>query len=102
LQLASSRSIAQAEIQRALLPKGLRPQGLTLNGRIHYDWEAREWNVPINLFVTPLFKVGKQPMSLQVGRDTGRTVLKMVHTVGAFGWRTHYSFLSETIRKIHV
>ena len=38
-----------------------------INTESTYDWEAKEWNVPINLFVTQLFKVGKQPMSLQVG-----------------------------------
>lgn len=38
-----------------------------INTESTYDWETKEWNVPINLFVTQLFKVGKQPMSLQVG-----------------------------------
>ena len=38
-----------------------------INTESTYDWQAREWDVPINLFVTQLFKVGRQPMSIQVG-----------------------------------
>lgn len=38
-----------------------------INTESTYDWQTREWSVPINLFVTQLFKVGHQPMSLQVG-----------------------------------
>ncbi|WP_435657296.1 transporter [Brucella pituitosa] len=32
-----------------------------------YDWEARQWLVPINLGATQVFKVNDQAMSLQVG-----------------------------------
>jgi len=39
----------------------------TLNTESTYDWEAKQWSVPINLMVTQLFKVGAQPMSLQLG-----------------------------------
>jgi hypothetical protein len=38
-----------------------------INTESTYDWQTREWSVPINLFVTQLFKVGHQPMSLQAG-----------------------------------
>ncbi|WP_241667751.1 MULTISPECIES: transporter [unclassified Pseudomonas] len=38
-----------------------------INTESTYDWQAREWSVPINLFVNQLFKVSRQPMSLQVG-----------------------------------
>ena len=38
-----------------------------INTESTYDWQAREWSVPINLSVTQLFKVGHQPMSLQAG-----------------------------------
>jgi hypothetical protein len=39
----------------------------SLNTESTYDWEAEQWSVPINLMATQLFKVGAQPMSLQIG-----------------------------------
>lgn len=39
----------------------------TLNTESTYDWENEEWSVPVNLLATQLFRVGKQPMSLQFG-----------------------------------
>ncbi|WP_223525046.1 transporter [Pseudomonas sp. A-B-26] len=38
-----------------------------INTESTYDWQTREWSVPINLSVTQLFKVGHQPMTVQVG-----------------------------------
>ncbi|MFJ3368245.1 transporter [Pseudomonas sp. NPDC086251] len=38
-----------------------------INTESTYDWQAREWSIPINLFVSQLFKVGRHPMSLQAG-----------------------------------
>lgn len=32
-----------------------------------YDWQGNDWSVPVNIFVTQVFKIGKQPMSLQLG-----------------------------------
>ena len=32
-----------------------------------YDWENKEWTVPLNLFVTQLVKIGKMPVSFQFG-----------------------------------
>lgn len=32
-----------------------------------YDWEHEEWIVPLNLFVTQLLRIGKQPVSLSFG-----------------------------------
>jgi len=39
----------------------------TVNTEATYNWEEEQWSVPINLMVTQLFKVGDQPMSLQLG-----------------------------------
>jgi len=39
----------------------------TLNTESTYDWEAEEWSVPVNLMATQLFKIGNQPMSVQIG-----------------------------------
>lgn len=38
-----------------------------INTESSYDWEDEEWSVPVNLTVSQLFKVGNQPMSLQLG-----------------------------------
>ncbi|HRY48950.1 MAG TPA: transporter [Candidatus Paceibacterota bacterium] len=40
---------------------------LGLNTESSYDWERSQWTVPINAFVQQLLKVGKQPISLQLG-----------------------------------
>jgi hypothetical protein len=40
---------------------------LSVNTESSYDWTAEEWTVLINLTVSQLVKVGKQPISLQVG-----------------------------------
>jgi len=38
-----------------------------VNTESTYDWQARQWSVPLNFQVTQLLKVGKQPISLQLG-----------------------------------
>jgi hypothetical protein len=38
-----------------------------LNTESSYDWEGEQWTVPINLTVSQLVRVGKQPISLQLG-----------------------------------
>ena len=40
---------------------------VTINSETTYDWNAGQATVPINLLVSQIFKIGKQPMSLQVG-----------------------------------
>jgi hypothetical protein len=40
---------------------------LGLNTESTYDWQAEEWTVPVNLTVSQLLKVGKQPIQLQLG-----------------------------------
>lgn len=32
-----------------------------------YDWENHQWTVPINLMLTQLVKIGKMPVSFQIG-----------------------------------
>ena len=32
-----------------------------------YDWIDNQWTVPINLFVSQILKIGKQPVSIQLG-----------------------------------
>ena len=38
-----------------------------VNTESTYDWQARQWSVPLNFQVTQLLKVGRQPISLQLG-----------------------------------
>lgn len=38
-----------------------------INAETSYDWKSKQWSVPLNLTVTQLLKVGKQPLSLQAG-----------------------------------
>jgi hypothetical protein len=37
------------------------------NTESSYDWQRSQWTVPLNVFVQQLLKVGKQPISLQLG-----------------------------------
>ena len=39
----------------------------TVNLESTYDWRAGPWTVPINFMVSQLVRVGKLPVSLQVG-----------------------------------
>ncbi|WP_194791570.1 transporter [Pseudomonas sp. UFMG81] len=38
-----------------------------INSESTYDWQAKEWSVPVNLTVTQLFKLGGQPLTVQAG-----------------------------------
>jgi len=38
-----------------------------LNSESTYDWETREWSVPVNFQVSKLVKFGKLPVSLMAG-----------------------------------
>ncbi|MGH8526656.1 MAG: transporter, partial [Gammaproteobacteria bacterium] len=38
-----------------------------INTESTYDWENEQWTVPINPFVTQLVKIGKLPVSFQLG-----------------------------------
>jgi hypothetical protein len=39
----------------------------TFNSESTYDWENRQWTVPLNLMAAQLVKVGKLPLQFQVG-----------------------------------
>jgi hypothetical protein len=40
---------------------------LGANTESSYDWKREDWTVPLNLTATQVFKIGQQPMSLQLG-----------------------------------
>jgi len=39
----------------------------TVNTESTYDWQARQWTVPINFMVQQLVKIGKLPIAFQLG-----------------------------------
>jgi hypothetical protein len=40
---------------------------ISLNTESTYDWTGRQWTVPLNLTVSQILKIGKQPVSIQLG-----------------------------------
>lgn len=38
-----------------------------VNTESTYNWQSKEWSVPVNLFVTQILKLGGQPLSIQAG-----------------------------------
>jgi hypothetical protein len=38
-----------------------------INSESGYDWENEQWTIPINVFITQLVKIGKLPVSFQLG-----------------------------------
>lgn len=62
----------------------------TINTETTYDWKAEKWSVPINLTVTQLVKLGKQPISFGVG---GRYYVSSPHGGARAGVRLTTTFL---------
>lgn len=42
-------------------------RSIALNTESTYDWEADQWTVPINLSLSQVVPIGKQPVSFQIG-----------------------------------
>jgi len=61
-----------------------------LNTESTYDWERSQWTVPVNGFVQQLLKVGKKPISLQLG---GRYYAEGPSGAPEWGLRFQVSFL---------
>lgn len=38
-----------------------------MNTESTYNWQSREWSVPVNLTVNQLLKIGGHPLTLQAG-----------------------------------
>ncbi len=60
----------------------------TLNTESSYDWKDEKWSVPINVQATQLFKVGGQPMSVQLGVRYWADAPDS----GAEGWGMRFSY----------
>ncbi len=38
-----------------------------MNTEATYDWNAHQWSVPVHFLISQMLKVGKQPITLQLG-----------------------------------
>jgi len=63
---------------------------ITLNTESTYDWVSEQWTVPINLGVQQVFKLGEQPVSIQVG---GKYYAEAPEGAPQWGIRTTFTFL---------
>jgi len=63
---------------------------LTFNTESTYDWTARQWTIPFNLMVSQILKIGKQPVSIQLG---GRYYAAGPFGGPTWGMRLTFTFL---------
>jgi hypothetical protein len=66
-----------------------------LNTESTYDWETSQWTVPINLTIQQVFKIGKQPMALQIG---GRYYAAAPSGGADWGLRVNFTLLFPTAK----
>ncbi len=38
-----------------------------INSEMNYDWEQKQWTIPLNVYITQLVKIGGRPVSFQLG-----------------------------------
>jgi hypothetical protein len=63
---------------------------ITLNSETTYYWQTHQTSMPFNLTVTQILKIGKQPMSLQIGP---RYYAENVPGGGQWGFRFTFTLL---------
>ena len=61
-----------------------------------YDWENDQWTVPFNLTVSQILKLGKQPVSIQIG---GRYYAQAPNGGPNWGLRLNFTLLFPTGKK---
>jgi hypothetical protein len=61
-----------------------------VNTESTYDWRAKQWLVPINFTISQLLKIGKLPLSLQIGT---KYYAEGPNTAPDWGLRTTLTFL---------
>lgn len=62
----------------------------TVDTESTYDWERNQWTVPINFMVSQIFKIGGQPMSVQLG---GRYTAEGPTGHSDWGFRVNFTLL---------
>lgn len=65
---------------------------LAINTESSFDWNSTSWNIPINLMVSQMIKVGGQPLQLQVGARYWANSPQEDQT-STWGFRTSIIFL---------
>ncbi len=65
----------------------------TLNTESTYNWEDSQWTVPLNLMVSQVFRIGKQPVSIQLG---GRYYAEGPSGAPEWGLRLNFTLLFPT------
>jgi len=65
---------------------------LAINSESTFDWRSTSWNIPINLMVSQMIKVGGQPLQLQVGARYWANSPQEDQT-NTWGFRTSIIFL---------
>jgi len=65
----------------------------TLNTESTYDWETSQWTVPINAMVSQVLKIGRQPVSIQLG---GRYYAEGPSGAPDWGVRLNFTLLYPT------
>ncbi len=70
----------------------------TLNTESTFDWETSQWTVPINLMVSQILKIGKQPVSIQLG---GRYYAEGPSGAPDWGVRLNFTLLFPTAKKLN-
>lgn len=68
---------------------------VTLNTESTYNWETSEWTVPLNLSVSQVLKIGKQPVSIQLG---GRYYAEGPEGTAEWGLRLVFTLLYPTAK----
>jgi len=63
---------------------------VTLNTEAGYDWNTDDWNVPVNLALSQVLRIGRQPISLQIG---GRYYIESPSGGAEWGIRFTLTFL---------
>jgi hypothetical protein len=61
------RSVNATFIQPFLAHNTKSGFGVTLQCESTYDWNDSQWTIPIGVFVSQVFKVGHQPMQVNLG-----------------------------------
>lgn len=68
---------------------------VSLNTEASYNWETRQWTVPLNLSVSQVLKIGKQPVSVSLG---GRYYAEAPEGGPEWGLRLTFTLLYPTAK----
>jgi hypothetical protein len=64
---SNEQNISSAFLQPFIVYTTKTHTSFGVNTESTYDWENSQWTIPINAFVSQVFKIGKLPVQLQLG-----------------------------------